>query len=107
MVRKSWRSSTWAPWGMLSCPPDAKNAADTAAVTPELSRRPEGATRVVNLTIDDGPDGKRTPTILELLKDNNVKATLCMLGNTSWRPSPSTPATRSSPSTATSPTRRA
>ncbi|WP_327176970.1 polysaccharide deacetylase family protein [Streptomyces sp. NBC_01335] len=34
----------------------------------------------VNITIDDGPDPTWTPKVLELLKENGVKATFCMVG---------------------------
>ncbi|MFD7860745.1 polysaccharide deacetylase family protein [Streptomyces sp. NPDC057682] len=34
----------------------------------------------VNITIDDGPDPRWTPQVLELLKENKVKATFCMVG---------------------------
>ncbi|MGW0860625.1 polysaccharide deacetylase family protein [Streptomyces sp. NPDC002690] len=34
----------------------------------------------VNITIDDGPDPVWTPKVLQLLKENGVKATFCMVG---------------------------
>ncbi|WP_328720420.1 polysaccharide deacetylase family protein [Streptomyces sp. NBC_00247] len=34
----------------------------------------------VNITIDDGPDPVWTPQVLQLLKENGVKATFCMVG---------------------------
>lgn len=34
----------------------------------------------VNITIDDGPDPTWTPQILQVLEDNGVKATFCMVG---------------------------
>ncbi|MFF4259616.1 polysaccharide deacetylase family protein [Streptomyces sp. NPDC001663] len=36
--------------------------------------------RGVNITIDDGPDPTWTPQVLQLLKENGVKATFCMVG---------------------------
>ncbi|WP_327268885.1 polysaccharide deacetylase family protein [Streptomyces sp. NBC_01218] len=36
--------------------------------------------RGVNITIDDGPDPVWTPKVLQLLKENGVKATFCMVG---------------------------
>ncbi|MEU6251221.1 polysaccharide deacetylase family protein [Streptomyces sp. NPDC047043] len=36
--------------------------------------------RGVNITIDDGPDPNWTPQVLQLLKENGVKATFCMVG---------------------------
>ena len=35
---------------------------------------------VVALTFDDGPDPRWTPTILQILKEENVKATFCAVG---------------------------
>ena len=35
---------------------------------------------VVALSFDDGPDPRWTPTILQILKDENVKATFCTIG---------------------------
>ncbi|WP_241968589.1 polysaccharide deacetylase family protein [Streptomyces sp. ICBB 8177] len=36
--------------------------------------------RAVNITIDDGPDPVWTPKVLQVLKENGVKATFCMIG---------------------------
>ena len=36
--------------------------------------------RGVNITIDDGPDPVWTPQVLQVLKENGVKATFCMVG---------------------------
>ncbi|MFJ9535754.1 polysaccharide deacetylase family protein [Streptomyces sp. NPDC101225] len=36
--------------------------------------------RGVNITIDDGPDPTWTPQVLQVLKENGVKATFCMVG---------------------------
>jgi len=35
---------------------------------------------VVALTFDDGPDPRWTPAVLQILKDENVKATFCSIG---------------------------
>ncbi|MEV0279251.1 polysaccharide deacetylase family protein [Streptomyces sp. NPDC050610] len=40
----------------------------------------ESGGKAVNITIDDGPDPVWTPKVLELLKQNGVKATFCMIG---------------------------
>ena len=46
-----------------------------------------GAAGVIYLTFDDGPNGNYTPTILDVLKKYNVKATFFVLGqNASARP---------------------
>jgi peptidoglycan/xylan/chitin deacetylase (PgdA/CDA1 family) len=36
--------------------------------------------RGVNITIDDGPDPVWTPQVLDVLRENGVKATFCMVG---------------------------
>ena len=38
-------------------------------------------TRAVALTFDDGPDGQVTPMILDVLKEQNVKAAFFIIGN--------------------------
>ncbi|MFJ6385065.1 polysaccharide deacetylase family protein [Kitasatospora sp. NPDC092039] len=45
-----------------------------------ISRRSEDPGRTVNLTIDDGPDPRWTPRILDVLARNGAKAVFCMLG---------------------------
>ncbi|MCB5169815.1 polysaccharide deacetylase family protein [Streptomyces bambusae] len=40
----------------------------------------EAGGRAVNITIDDGPDPRWTPQMLEILKENDVKAVFCMIG---------------------------
>lgn len=49
-------------------------------VDPEISREAESGGRSIALTIDDGPDARYTPQMLDLLKQHNAKATFCMLG---------------------------
>ncbi|MEV4641594.1 polysaccharide deacetylase family protein [Actinoplanes sp. NPDC049548] len=46
---------------------------------PAQSLRTTG-TSTVALTFDDGPDPVQTPKILELLRENHVKATFCLVG---------------------------
>lgn len=36
--------------------------------------------KVIYLTFDDGPDPENTPTVLRILKENNIKATFFVLG---------------------------
>lgn len=36
--------------------------------------------KIIALTFDDGPDGKYTPQILDILKENDVKATFFVVG---------------------------
>ncbi|MFD3680635.1 polysaccharide deacetylase family protein [Streptomyces sp. NPDC058613] len=45
-----------------------------------ISRLAEGADRAIAITIDDGPDPTWTPQVLRVLKENDVKATFCMIG---------------------------
>ncbi len=42
--------------------------------------RPEIEEKRIALTFDDGPDGEFTPAILDILKENNIKATFFLLG---------------------------
>ncbi|MGZ9928876.1 polysaccharide deacetylase family protein [Streptomyces sp. NC-S4] len=59
----------------------AHGAARSAAGVPlGISRLAEGAGRQVAITIDDGPDPRWTPQVLETLRKNHVKATFCMIG---------------------------
>ncbi len=41
----------------------------------------EGNTRAVGLTFDDGPDGLVTPMVLDILKENKVKAAFFVIGS--------------------------
>ncbi|MFE9565080.1 polysaccharide deacetylase family protein [Streptomyces sp. NPDC006487] len=45
-----------------------------------LVRAAEDGGKVVNLTLDDGPDPKWTPKALELLETHGAKATFCLTG---------------------------
>ncbi|MFI0736849.1 polysaccharide deacetylase family protein [Streptomyces sp. NPDC021100] len=49
-------------------------------VSEEISHDSESPGKVVNITIDDGPDPVWTPKVLDLLRRNDVKATFCMIG---------------------------
>ncbi|MGW9435922.1 polysaccharide deacetylase family protein [Streptomyces sp. NPDC055607] len=40
----------------------------------------EAGGTAVNITIDDGPDPRWTPQMLDILKENGVKAVFCMVG---------------------------
>lgn len=52
----------------------------TVPVSEEIVHASDGGARGVNITIDDGPDPAWTPQMLEVLRDNGVKATFCMVG---------------------------
>ncbi|MFC8826639.1 polysaccharide deacetylase family protein [Streptomyces sp. NPDC057137] len=65
------------PDARVSVPDQDRQVAKVAADIAHASDRgPQG----VNITIDDGPDPKWTPQVLQLLKDNGTKATFCMVG---------------------------
>ncbi len=49
-------------------------------VTEPTNATPE-TRRVVALTFDDGPDPKWTPAVLEVLRDEGVTASFCMIGS--------------------------
>ncbi|MEU6863527.1 polysaccharide deacetylase family protein [Streptomyces sp. NPDC046876] len=49
-------------------------------ISPAISRLAQGTGRDIAITIDDGPDPKWTPQILRVLRQNNVKATFCIVG---------------------------
>ncbi|MFF8918099.1 polysaccharide deacetylase family protein [Streptomyces sp. NPDC015032] len=61
--------------------PDARPQDRTVAkVAADIAHASDRGARGVNITIDDGPDPVWTPQVLQLLKDNGVKATFCMVG---------------------------
>ncbi|WP_432029938.1 polysaccharide deacetylase family protein [Streptomyces sp. 1222.5] len=55
-------------------------ASKPAAVSPVIAHSSDKGAHAVNITIDDGPDPQWTPQVLQLLRDNGVKATFCMVG---------------------------
>ncbi|MER7759146.1 polysaccharide deacetylase family protein [Streptomyces sp. NPDC097619] len=58
-----------------------QDPANPAPVIPEsIAHDAEAGGRTVNITIDDGPDPRWTPEVLDLLKENGVKAVFCMIG---------------------------
>ncbi|MDF2265135.1 polysaccharide deacetylase family protein [Streptomyces coacervatus] len=54
--------------------------AGRAPVAVSIVHASDKGARGVNITIDDGPDPVWTPQVLQVLKDNGVKATFCMVG---------------------------
>ncbi|MFF3213051.1 polysaccharide deacetylase family protein [Streptomyces sp. NPDC002886] len=58
----------------------AVSAYGPALVPPGISRVAQGPGRDIAITIDDGPDPRWTPQVLEVLRENHVKATFCMIG---------------------------
>jgi peptidoglycan/xylan/chitin deacetylase (PgdA/CDA1 family) len=51
-----------------------------AQVAADIVHASDRGARGVNITIDDGPDPTWTPQVLQVLRDNGVKATFCMIG---------------------------
>ncbi|MET9450206.1 polysaccharide deacetylase family protein [Streptomyces cinerochromogenes] len=51
-----------------------------AAVSATIAHASDRGEHAVNITIDDGPDPVWTPQVLQVLRDNGVKATFCMVG---------------------------
>ncbi|MFI8962406.1 polysaccharide deacetylase family protein [Streptomyces sp. NPDC053493] len=49
-------------------------------VPESIAHAAEAGGTAVNITIDDGPDPRWTPRILDILKQNDVKAVFCMVG---------------------------
>jgi peptidoglycan/xylan/chitin deacetylase (PgdA/CDA1 family) len=58
---------------------DSGEIVSRSTVTPGTPAHAETG-MVVALSFDDGPDPRWTPTILQILKDENVKATFCTIG---------------------------
>ncbi|MFD9391663.1 polysaccharide deacetylase family protein [Streptomyces sp. NPDC060000] len=55
-------------------------ASAPARVSVDIAHASDHGARGVNITIDDGPDPSWTPQILQVLRENGVKATFCMVG---------------------------
>ncbi|MGY5125569.1 polysaccharide deacetylase family protein [Streptomyces nigrescens] len=51
-----------------------------APVDPRIEHASDRPGRSLNITIDDGPDPVWTPKVLEVLKQQDVKAVFCMIG---------------------------
>lgn len=45
-----------------------------------IAHASEGGGKTVNITIDDGPDPRWTPEVLDVLEKHGAQATFCMLG---------------------------
>ncbi|MFJ2263118.1 polysaccharide deacetylase family protein [Streptomyces sp. NPDC087844] len=61
----------------------SKPAASESVVKPvaaTIVHASDKGARGVNITIDDGPDPVWTPQMLDVLRENGVKATFCMVG---------------------------
>ncbi|MFF4749429.1 polysaccharide deacetylase family protein [Streptomyces sp. NPDC002514] len=66
-----------------SSPQAAASASPSSDVRPvdvTIAHASDKGARGVNITIDDGPDPEWTPQVLDLLREQGVKATFCMTG---------------------------
>ncbi|MGW0751727.1 polysaccharide deacetylase family protein [Streptomyces sp. NPDC002587] len=73
------------PGSNVSRQPDGGDAAGGLQRQPEripegIAHASESAGNAVNITIDDGPDPRWTPKVLDVLKKHDAKATFCMVG---------------------------
>ncbi|WP_282694514.1 polysaccharide deacetylase family protein [Streptomyces sp. CC208A] len=55
-------------------------AKPTVRIPEGIAHAAEEGGRAVNITIDDGPDPRWTPQVLDILKENDAKAVFCMIG---------------------------
>ncbi|WP_438297439.1 polysaccharide deacetylase family protein [Streptomyces sp. HUAS TT7] len=62
-----------------SKPATSQNSAPSK-VDPSIVHASDRPGKSLNITIDDGPDPVWTPKVLEVLKNNDVKAVFCMIG---------------------------
>ncbi|MCF3122018.1 polysaccharide deacetylase family protein [Streptomyces arenae] len=76
-------ASVWTAQAGDASPKEEAPAAPGSSVKPvsaTIAHASDAGKRGVNITIDDGPDPKWTPEVLDLLKEYEVKATFCMVG---------------------------
>ncbi len=73
-------AATGGSAGHSSAKAPSGSAPRTAAIPQDISRLAQGSGRDIAITIDDGPDPRWTPQVLEVLRQNHVKATFCMVG---------------------------
>lgn len=77
-------ASVWtAQAGAVGSSPKAATPAKPAAVKPvdvTIVHASDKGAHGVNITIDDGPDPRWTPQVLDVLRQYGVKATFCMVG---------------------------
>ncbi|MET9604683.1 polysaccharide deacetylase family protein [Streptomyces sp. NPDC006512] len=60
--------------------PAAPGAPGAPAMPESIAHASESGANAVNITIDDGPDPRWTPQVLDVLAEHGVKATFCMVG---------------------------
>ncbi|MFJ9967938.1 polysaccharide deacetylase family protein [Streptomyces avermitilis] len=76
-------------WTAQAGPVDGQHSGRPAApasgpgrspVSVDIAHASDHGAHGVNITIDDGPDPVWTPQVLQVLRENGVKATFCMVG---------------------------
>ncbi|WEO93638.1 polysaccharide deacetylase family protein [Streptomyces sp. FXJ1.172] len=76
-----WTAQAGQSGGGASSGATARHTAPkTVTVSPVIAHASDGGAHAVNITIDDGPNPVWTPQVLQVLRDNGVKATFCMIG---------------------------
>ncbi|WP_405978915.1 polysaccharide deacetylase family protein [Streptomyces sp. NBC_00158] len=60
--------------------PAAQPPAQPAGLPDSIAHASEAGGNAVNITIDDGPDPRWTPQVLQVLAEHDVKAVFCMIG---------------------------
>ncbi|MEL3945529.1 polysaccharide deacetylase family protein [Streptomyces sp. LNU-CPARS28] len=76
-------ASVWTAQAGATDEPTPKPSAPSSKPKPveeTIVHASDAGKRGVNITIDDGPDPKWTPQMLDLLRQYKVKATFCMVG---------------------------
>ncbi|MEV7833433.1 polysaccharide deacetylase family protein [Streptomyces subrutilus] len=71
------RGASHEPGGPAHPGGDGKGA---SGIPEGIAHASEGGANTVNITIDDGPDPRWTPKVLDVLERYDVKATFCMIG---------------------------
>jgi peptidoglycan/xylan/chitin deacetylase (PgdA/CDA1 family) len=66
--------------GVSASPSAPGSGTGGAPVSVDIVHASDHGARGVNITIDDGPDPAWTPQVLQVLRENGVKATFCMVG---------------------------
>ncbi|MGW5491196.1 polysaccharide deacetylase family protein [Streptomyces olivaceoviridis] len=76
-----WTAQAGQTGGSAAPRASARAAAPGAQpVSVTIAHASDRGEHAVNITIDDGPDPVWTPQVLQVLRDNGVKATFCMVG---------------------------
>ncbi|MET7434826.1 MULTISPECIES: polysaccharide deacetylase family protein [Streptomyces] len=77
-----WTAQAGQTGGGSAAPGASARAAAPKAhsVSATIAHSSDRGQHAVNITIDDGPDPVWTPQVLQVLRDNGVKATFCMVG---------------------------